>query len=97
MSKCYKCGQDLIGFPGEHNPCPADDIYGYKKGLGTQLALPIKTEEVKKEVPKTIISDGKYAILAFQDRIEIWGIAVSPGVKFLTFNSVESLVKSIRL
>ena len=97
MSKCYKCGQDLIGFPGEHNPCPADDIYGYKKSPDTQLALPIQIEDIKKEKPKAIISDGKYAIQAFQDRIEIWGIAVSPGVKFLTFNSVESLVKSIRL
>jgi hypothetical protein len=95
MSKCYKCGEDLIGFPGEHTPCPAKDIYGIKKNQGTQLALPIKSEEVKKEAPTAIISDGKYAIQAFQDRIEIWGIAISPGVKFLTFNSVESLVKSI--
>ena len=97
MSRYYKCGEELIGFPGEHNPCPTKDIYGIKKSQGTQLALPIKVEEIKKEKPKAIISDGKYAIQAFQDRIEIWGIAISPGVKFLTFNSVESLVKSIRL
>ena len=47
------------------------------------------------EKPKAIISDGKYAIQAFQDRVEIWGIGIIPGMKLATFNSVESLVKSI--
>jgi len=98
MSKCYKCGEELIGTPGEHNPCPKDDIYGHNKIKETQLSLPIEqTITIEKEKPRAILSDGKYAIKAFQDRIEIWGVGIPPGIKLVAFNSIESLVKSIRL
>lgn len=98
MSKCYRCGEELVGSPGEHTPCPADDIYGYNKNKVTQLSLPLEENIiVEREKPKAILSDGKYAIKAFQDRIEIWGIKIPPGIKLVAFNSIESLVKSIRL
>lgn len=46
-----------------------------------------------KEAPRVILSDGKYSIKAFSDRVEVWDLFPGAFKRLATFSSIGSLVK----
>jgi len=52
---------------------------------------------ISPEAPRAILSDSRYSIRAFDNRIEIWDLFPGAPKRITEFTSIENLVKSIRL